>query len=74
MPEIITSTAREIGRLHGANGHPVMVSVDRDAVTVWAPLGAILDAAQREHFQRLFMQAEREAEAWATEHAGAGDG
>ena len=74
MPEIITSTAREIGRLHGANGHPVMVSVDRDAVTVWAPLGAILGAAERDHFMRLFWQAEREAEAWAKEHAGAGDG
>ena len=70
MPEIITSTVREIGHVVGASGYPVIISVDCDAVTVWAPREIILDAGRREDFQRLFMQAEREAEAWAKEHAG----
>ena len=49
-------------------GEPVVVGVDagrgddRHVGACW-----YFDATQREHFQRLFMEAERQAEAWARE-------
>jgi hypothetical protein len=76
MAEVTTSAVREIGQARDDQGHRLDMGSDRDAVTIMVAgcIKVILDAGQREHFQKLFQQAEWAAEAWAKEHAGAGDG
>jgi len=69
------SSGGTIGHLKDELGLPVAVAWDCDAV--WVKAGrdvVILTAAQREHFQKLFTEAERHAEAWAAEHAETRDG
>jgi hypothetical protein len=58
--------AREIGRLADAAGGTVRVGVDCDAVTIGGPRPIRLDAAGRDLFTRLYFDAERAAEAWAS--------
>ena len=66
---------RLIGHLNDARRHSVAISVDRDAVVIRRGGQDIrLRAAARDMFSRLYFQAEREADAWAKGHAGAGDG
>ncbi len=54
-----------IGHLNDASGHSVAVSVDRDAVVIRCNGQDIrLGDAERDTFIRLFMMAERHAEAY----------
>jgi hypothetical protein len=62
------TAVRAVGYVLDANGAQITVGVDCDAVAV-SGAGVILDAAARKHFQLLFMEAERQAEAWQAEHA-----
>jgi hypothetical protein len=76
MTEIPASAIREIGKMADVDGRTVRAGVDCDAVTIQIAhsLTARLSAAERDQFMRLLFDAERAAEAWAKEHAGAGDG
>ena len=71
MAEITTSAVREIGQVADTGGRVLHVSVDHGIVRLSGVHGVwSLDATQREHFQRLFQQAEFAAEAWTAEHPG----
>jgi hypothetical protein len=68
----------EVGRL-GPASHPLVIRADEDAVVIGTPTGGwALDAECRDRFQRLFMEAERQAEAWIAtaviEECGGSDG
>lgn len=74
MPETTTSAVREVGQVADTGGRMLHVGVDHGIVRLSGVHGVwSLDATRREHFQRLFQQAEFAAEAWAKEHTGAGD-
>ena len=74
----MSDPVRKIGEVDDADACAFSVGVDHDLVTVWPgsadralrSMTMRLTADQREHFQRLFMTAERQAETWAREHAG----
>ena len=71
MPEITTSAVREIGYVVDTGGRTLRIGVDHGIVRLSGVYGVwSLDATQREHFQRLFQQAEFAAEAWTAEHPG----
>jgi hypothetical protein len=61
-----TSPVRKIGCVMDIHGTPVTVGVDHDTVTITGNVA--LDAGGREHFSRLYFEAERQAEAWQAEH------
>ena len=58
------SKPRLIGHLNDSHGHSVAISVDRDAVVIRRGGQDIrLDAYDRDTFMRIYMEAERQAEA-----------
>jgi hypothetical protein len=56
---------RDIGRLEDIDGARIYIGADCDAVTIRGPRAIRLAAAKRGEFMRLWMEAERAAEAWA---------
>jgi len=76
MAEITTSAVREIGHVLDVDYRRVIVGHDCDAVTIQIAYGLVarFDASKRDEFTRLYFEAERQAEAWAKDHAGVSDG
>jgi hypothetical protein len=70
MPEHIhlDPCARLIGSVTDMDGGPVHIGVDADCVTIANAEDACFTRAMREEFTRLWCEAERAAEAWATAH------
>lgn len=70
MSEYTSAAIRQTGEIRDALGRSLAIGSDCDSVAIAIPgLGIIhLDARQREEFIRLYFEAERQAEAWATEH------
>ncbi len=59
----------KVGTCADAFGGEITFFTVQDRVTIdTSGLALVLDAPQREEFQRLFMEAERCAEAWAASH------
>ena len=78
MAETFASDAvRTVGSVEDVTGKRAVIGADCDAVTILVKrspeVTLVLDAERREQFQRAFMEAERQAEAWQREHAGAAD-
>ena len=64
------SQPRLVGHLNDASGNSVGFSVSRDQVVIRrGGVNIRLSAAERDPFMRLFMQAERQAEAWTAQQA-----
>ena len=65
-----TEARRDVGWLPDVHGHVVKVSADCDGVVIHAGRQTVtFGPEERETFQRLFMEAERHAEAWTAEDA-----
>ena len=65
---------RLIGHMTDASGHSVaFLVVGGDSIIRRSGQEIRLGAAERDRFIRLFMDAEREIEAWTAEQAGASD-
>jgi hypothetical protein len=74
MAEFTSTAIRPVGEIRDALGRGLAIGADCDAVVIAVPgIGVVyLDARQRDEFIRLYFEAERQAEAWAAEHAGGG--
>ena len=60
-----SKAVRDIGTVRDIHGYVIRVGVDHDTVTIGGAAYVMLAARAREDFQRLFMEAERQAEAHA---------
>jgi hypothetical protein len=76
MSEYTSDAIRPVGELRDALGRALAIGSDCDAVVIRVPRSRVLsdvihlDKTQRAEFERLFFEAERQAEQWAKEHGG----